>query len=73
MEKNTGIDTWDIKMVHPMTLWGSISPRIEYLVAKYGSMIDHARTPKDKADTEKEFVYTMHSHGIVCEFTGLTR
>ena len=67
------METWEIKMLHPMTLWGKINSRIEYLVARYGSMIDHATTNKDKAEIEKEFIITMHSYGVVCDFTGITR
>ena len=67
--RNTEIqmDTWEIKMVRRLTLWGSITPRIEAIVARYGSMIDHARSLKEKREIEHEFVYTMLSHGIVCD------
>lgn len=61
------IDAWEIRMVRRWTLWGYITPRIESIVAKYGSMIDNARTLKDKKEIEHEFVYTMLSHGIVCD------
>lgn len=67
MDTEKGIETWDIKMTRPMTLWGSITPRIEAIVARYGSMIDHARSLKEKREIEHEFVYTMLSHGIVCD------
>lgn len=73
MEQNIGIDTWDIKMVRPMTLWGMISPRIEAIVARYGAMIDHARSLKDAKEIEKEFIITMHFYDIICEFTEPTR
>jgi hypothetical protein len=67
MAKNVGIDTWDIKMVRRWTLWGSITPHIESIVARYGSMIDHAKGLKEKREIEHEFIYTMLSHGIVCD------
>lgn len=60
------IDTWDIKMTHPMTLFGSITPRIEAIVARYSTMIDKARTTKDAKAIEREFVVTMLSYGVVC-------
>ena len=61
------MDTWNIKMAHPMTLWGMITPRIESMVARYGSMIDHAHSKEAKQDIENEFVVTMESHGIWCD------
>lgn len=61
------IDTWEIKMVHTMTLWGIITPFIEVCVARYSSMIDYAKTLKEKLELEKEFIITMYFHGIVCE------
>lgn len=61
------IDAWEIRMVRRWTLWGSITPRIESIVARYGTMIDKARTLKEKKEIEHEFVYTMLSHGIVCD------
>lgn len=54
-------------MVHTMTLWGLITPFIEVCVARYSSMIDDAKTLKEKLELEKEFIITMHSHGVVCE------
>lgn len=67
MIMNNGIDFWEIRMVHSLTLWGSITPRIESIVARYGSMIDHARSLNDKIAIENEFVATMYSHGIICD------
>ncbi len=61
------LDAWEIKMCRKWTLWGSITPRIESIVARYSSMIDRARTIKEKREIEHEFVYTMLSHGIVCD------
>lgn len=61
------IDTWSIKMLHKMVIWGMITPRIESIVTCYSIMIDNARTIKDKREIEHEFVVTMLSHGIVCE------
>nr|DAG17770.1 MAG TPA: hypothetical protein [Caudoviricetes sp.] len=68
--RNTEIqmDTWEIKMVRRWTLWGSITPRIESIVARYGAMIDHARSLKEKEQVEREFVVTMLSHGVVCDY-----
>lgn len=63
MNTEKGIETWEIKMTRPITLWGSITPRIEAIVARYGSMIDHARTLKDARSIEREFIVTMLSHG----------
>lgn len=68
MDTEKGIETWDIKMVRPITLWGSITPRIEDIVARYGSMIDHAKTTKEARAIEREFVVTMLSHGVVCDY-----
>lgn len=68
MDTEKGIETWDIKMVRPITLWGSITPRIENIVARYGSMIDHAKTTKEARSIEREFVVTMLSHGVVCDY-----
>lgn len=68
MDIEKGIETWDIKMVRPITLWGSITPRIEAIVAHYGSMIDHAKNLKEKRSIEREFVVTMLSHGVVCDY-----
>lgn len=69
--RNTEIqmDSWNIKMIRPMTLWGMITPKIEDMVARYGSMIDHAKTMARKKEIENEFVFTMYSHGIVCDCT----
>lgn len=61
------MDIWEIKMVHIMTLWGIITPFIEVCVSRYSSMIDYAKTLKEKLELEKEFIITMYSHGIVCE------
>lgn len=61
------IDTWEIKMVHTMTLWGIITPFIEMCVARYSSMIDSAKTLKEKLELEKEFIITMYFHNIICE------
>lgn len=61
------LDTWEIKMCRKWTLWGAITPRIESIVARYSIMIDRARTLKEKKEIEHEFVYTMLSHGIVCD------
>lgn len=61
------MDAWSIKMFHNITLWGMITPRIEAIVARYGSMIDHAKTTKEAREIENEFVVTMLSHGIVCD------
>lgn len=61
------IDTWDIKMVHPITLWGIITPFIEVCVARYSARIDYAKSLKEKLEIEKEFITTMYSHGIVCD------
>lgn len=61
------IDVWEIRMVRRWTLWGSITPRIESIVARYSTMIDNSRTLKEKKEIEHEFIYTMHSHGIVCD------
>lgn len=68
--RNTEIqmDTWEIKMVRRLTLWGYITPRIESIVARYGAMIDHARSLKEKEQVEREFVVTMLSHGVVCDY-----
>lgn len=60
------MDVWEIKMVHKMVLWGIITPRIEYLVAKYGTRIDHAKALKTKLEVENEFIAAMRLHGIVC-------
>lgn len=65
--ENKQIDTWEVKMVHTMTLWGIITPFIEVCVTRYSSMIDYAKTLKEKLELEKEFIVTMYSHGIVCE------
>lgn len=65
--ENKQIDTWEVKMVHTMTLWGIITPFIEVCVARYSSMIDYAKTLKEKLELEKEFIVTMYAHGIVCE------
>lgn len=67
--KNTEIqmDTWNIKMTRPMTLWGIITPRIESIVTRYSIMIDHAKTMASKKEIEKEFMLTMLSHGIWCD------
>lgn len=61
------IDTWDVKMVHDITLWGVITSFIEVCVARYSAMIDYAKTLKEKLEIEKEFIATMFMHGIVCE------
>lgn len=61
------MDTWNIKMFHSITLWGMITPKIEAIVARYGSMIDHAHSKASKIDIENEFVITMVSHGIWCD------
>ena len=73
MNTENQMDAWDIKMVRPMTLWGMISPRIEAIVARYGDMIDHARSLKDAREIEKEFIITMYFYGVICEFTKPTR
>lgn len=65
--RHKGIESWEIRMVRKWTLWGSITPRIESIVARYGTMIDNSRTLKEKKEIEQEFVYTMLSHGIVCD------
>lgn len=65
--RHKGIESWEIRMVRRWTLWGSITPRIESIVARYGTMIDNSRTLKEKREIEHEFVYTMFSHGIVCD------
>lgn len=61
------IDVWEIRMVRQWTLWGSITPRIESIVARYSTMIDNSRTLKEKKEIEHEFIHTMFSHGIVCD------
>lgn len=61
------MDTWEIKMTRPMTLWGMITPRIESIVTRYSIMIDKARTMKSKKEVEREFMLTMLSHGIWCD------
>ena len=63
----TQMDTWDIKMARPMTLWGMITPRIESIVTRYSIMIDKARTMASKKEVEREFILTMLSHGIWCD------
>lgn len=65
--RHKGIESWEIRMVRRWTLWGSITPRIESIVARYSTMIDPASTLKAKKEIEHEFVYTMFSHGIVCD------
>lgn len=65
--RHKGIESWEIRMVRKWTLWGSITPRIESIVVRYSSMIDHARSLKAKQEIEHEFIYTMLSHGIVCD------
>ena len=65
MNTEKGIETWDIKMNRKWTLWGSITPRIEAIVARYSTMIDNSRTLKEKKEIEREFIITMLSHGIV--------
>lgn len=54
-------------MAHTMTLWGIITPKIEYLVARYSTMVDHARNYREMVDIENEFKVTMHTYGIVCD------
>jgi hypothetical protein len=66
MNTENQIDAWEIRMLHRWTLWGVITPRIESIVARYGTMIDHARSLQEKQEIEHEFIYTMLSHGIVC-------
>nr|DAR38941.1 MAG TPA: hypothetical protein [Caudoviricetes sp.] len=61
------MDTWNIKMTRPMTLWGMITPRIESIVTHYSIMIDKARTMASKKEVEREFMLTMLSHGIWCD------
>lgn len=61
------IDTWDIKMTRPMTLWGIITLRIEDIVTHYSIMIDKAKTMASKKEVEREFMLTMLSHGILCD------
>lgn len=61
------MDSWSIKMVHTMTLWGMITPRIETIVARYSTMVDEAKTTKEAREIENEFIVTMLSHGIVCD------
>lgn len=61
------MDTWEIKLAHTMTLWGIITPKIEYLVARYSTMVDHARNYREMIDIENEFKITMHTYGIVCD------
>lgn len=61
------MDTWEIKMATPMTLWGMITPRIESIVTRYSIMVDRAKTLKGKLEIEKEFMMTMLSHDIWCE------
>lgn len=61
------MDTWDIKLLHHMTLWGRITPRIEAIVARYSTMIDRAKTSKECAEIEHEFIVTMLFHGIICD------
>lgn len=46
--RHNGIESWEIRMVRKWTLWGSITPRIESIVARYGTMIDNSRTLKEK-------------------------
>lgn len=48
MNTENQIDAWEIRMVRRWTLWGSITPRIESIVACYGTMIDNSRTLKEK-------------------------
>lgn len=61
------MDTWEIKMVNKMTLWGRLNGSIDYLVMKYGTMVDNASTMKEKIEIEKEFRITMFCHGIVVD------
>ena len=61
------MDTWNIKMTRPMTLWGMITPRIESIVTRYSIMIDRAKTMTSKKEIEREFMLTMLSHGIWCD------
>lgn len=68
MNIEKGIETWEIKMVRPITLWGSITPHIEAIVAHYGSMIDNANSLKEKRSIEREFIVTMLSHGVICDY-----
>lgn len=67
MENNNGIDAWEIKMLHNMTLWGVITPKIESIVARYSSMIDNEKNINEKKEIEHEFIVTMYSHGIICD------
>lgn len=66
--RQKGIESWEIRMVRKWTLWGVITPRIESIVARYGSMIDHAKNLKEKRSIEREFIVTMLSHGVVCDY-----
>lgn len=61
------MDIWEIKMVHKMTLWGRLNGSIDYLVMKYGTMVDNAKTMSEKMEIEREFKVTMACHNIVVD------
>lgn len=58
------MDSWNIKLMKKYTLIGRINSRIEWLVAKYGDLLDKAETQEDARAIEKECVYTLKSYGI---------
>ena len=66
-ERMIAMDTWEIKMVVKMRLWGILNGSIDYLVMKYGSMVDAANTVSEKLEIEHEFKVTMACHGVVVE------
>ena len=61
------MDTWDIKLVTKMRLWGILNTAVEYLVLKYSRMVDAANTVSEKLEIEHEFKVTMACHGVVVE------
>ena len=61
------MDTWEIKMVNKMVLWGRLNGSIDYLVMKYGTMVDKAKTMNEKMEIEREFRITMFCHNIVVD------
>lgn len=58
------MDSWNIRMTMPLTLVGRINGAVEYLVYRYSELLDKATSEKEAANIVKEFVYTMHSHGV---------
>lgn len=40
---------------------------MDTIVARYSTMIDRAKTSKECAEIEHEFIVTMLSHGISCD------